>query len=167
MNKENLNSKNSFCSPESRSKGIDHSDDTMETYELIDAYIPGPTKEDTDFVTFKKPKLVDKWKQNKRVAAQSKGMDLKSIIARVQKTGDASILVPREVVYGDEELVPKSKSDQLQLAKDTESYLDSLSASEKERLIRLSKMSKDEYTAYLQSEYERLHPKEKKEGEQE
>ena len=166
MKNENLISKNRFCSPESRSKGIDHSDDTMESYQLIDAYIAGPTKEDTDFVTFKKPKLVENWKQNKRVAAEAKGMDLKSIIQRVQKTGDASLLTPREVVYGDEELVPKSKSDQLQLAKDTEKYLDSLSATEKEKLIKLSKMSKDEYALYLKSEYEKLYPKEKKEGEQ-
>ena len=169
MNKENLKSKNSFCSPESRSAGLDFSDDTMESYQLIDAYIPGPTKDDTDFVTFKKPKLIDKWKQNKRVAAESKGMDLKSIIARVQKTGDASILSPREVVYGDERLVPKSKSDQMQQAINTEKFLDSLSASKKEELIRVSKLSKEEYAAYLKSEFQKLYPtrkeEKKKEGE--
>ena len=144
--------KNSFCSPVSRSSGTDHSDDNMSSYELIEAYIPGPTKDDTDFVTFKKPKLVESWHQNKRVSAEAKGMDLKSIIGRFQKTGDVSLIQPREAVYGDETLIPASRSDQLQRAKNTEKYLDSLSASEKERLISLAKMSKDEFKAYIAEE---------------
>lgn len=151
--------KNSFCSPESRSVGTNHSDDKMSSYELVEAYIAGPTKDDTDFVTFKKPKLVESWHQNKRVREEAKGMDLKSIIRSYQKTGDVSLIRPREAVYGDESLFPASRADQLQRAKETEKFLDSLTASEKEKLINLSKMSKDELKAYIAEEVAKIQPK--------
>ena len=157
--RENEIVKNSFCSPVSRSVGTDHSDDKMSSFELIEAYIPGPTKEDTDFVTFKKPKLVESWHQNKRVREEAKGMDLKSIIGRFQKTGDISLIHPREAVYGDETLFPASRADQLQRAKETEKYLDSLSAAEKEKFINLAKMTKDEFKAYIAEEVKKLQPK--------
>lgn len=151
--------KNSFSSPVSRSNGTDYSDDKMSSFELVEAYIAGPTKEDTDFVTFKKPKLVESWHQNKRVREEAKGMDLKSVIGRFQKTGDISLLQPREAVYGDESLFPASRSDQLQKAKETERYLDSLSAADKEKFINLAKLTKDEFRAYIAQEVAKLQPK--------
>lgn len=150
MAKEKAN--NSFCSPESRSVGTDHSNSNVRVYELVSHYEAGPSKKSSDFRVFKKQECTEEYDSLKRIAAETKGNDLKSIIARCQKTQDFSILErASEAVYGDEALIPDNLSDQMQRGVDTSAYLDSLSAEEKEKYIRLSKMNESEFNAYIQS----------------
>lgn len=144
--------RNSFIiSPSLSTKGRDLSDDVVDVYELKDFVISGASGEDSDFTIEKRPVLVDKYHLNKVVEERCKGCDLKSIIARVEKTGDLSLLNQKKAVYGDAFKQPDNLSDALQIGVETSNFLDSLSEKEKEEYMKLAKMPKDEYEAYIKS----------------
>lgn len=144
--------RNSFIiSPSLSTKGRDLSDDIVEVYELKDFVVKGASGEDSDFTIEKRPVMVDKYHLNKVVEERCKGCDLKSIIARVENTGDLSLLNKKKVVYGDAFKQPDNLSDALQIGVETSNFLDSLSEKEKEEYMKLAKMPKDEYEAYIKS----------------
>lgn len=144
---------NSFFSPESRSDGVDFSDDVVHVFELRDFVNKGPSGDDSDFVIEKKPVEVDCYHLNKVVAVRCKGNDLKSIISRVQQTGDLSLLNQRDVVYGDAFTMPDNLSDALQKGVETSEFIDHLKDSgELDKTMDLAKMSKEELDAYIKSQ---------------
>lgn len=143
--------KNPFFSPVNQlSEGLDFSDDKVEVYELRDFVKEGPSGEADDFVVEKKSVLVDSYHLNKVIAERCKGCDLKSIVARVQATGDLSLLNQRQVVYGDGYTMPANMSDALQKGVETSEYIDSLSDEEKKKLISLSKLNQEGFEKYIQ-----------------
>ena len=142
---------NSFSIPVIDCEGCDYSDDLVEVYELVDVVHKGPSGEPSDFTIEKEAVLVDKYHLNKVLQERAKGADLKSIIARCEKTGDLSALNARSVVYGDGFVTPSSLGEALDKAKEGEKYLDSLSQSEIERLIYLSKLPKADFDSYIES----------------
>lgn len=150
MESKTIKHNNPFFSPVINHPGKDFSDDKVEVYELRDFVEKGPSGSDDDFVVIKKPVLVDSYHLNKVVAERCKGCDLKSILARVQATGDISLLNQREVVYGDAFSMPGNMSDALQQGVETSEYLDSLSDEEKNKRIALSKLDQEGFEKYIQ-----------------
>lgn len=126
-------------------------DDEIVCTELIDKYEKGPTGSDDDFVVYKAPKIVDKYHHRKVIQERCKGQDLKSILARVDKTGDISLLNQRKPVYGDGTIQPQTLSDALEKGAESAAFLDNLSAADKEKYIKLAKDPKafDEYVNKL------------------
>lgn len=159
---------NSFCSPVSRSEGVDFSDDFVEVYELREFVKHGPSGEPEDFTIEKKPVLVDSYHLNKVVEERSKGCSFKEIIAKCERTGDYSPLVGSEGVYADVTKQPRSLSDALQEGVRTAAYIDSLSDDQKAEYIRISKMNQSEFDAYIESlaEARKKHDDEKKSHEE-
>lgn len=145
---------NSFVSPASRSKGTDHSADLVEVYELQDQVENGPSGDPSDFVVHKVPVLVESYHLSKVLQERAKGADLKSIIARCERTGDFSVLQQKEAVYGDAYAQPVSLSDALEEGVKTSQFIDSLSAEERERYIKLAKMNESEFADYISKLYE-------------
>lgn len=146
---------NSFCSPVSRSKGVDLSDDLIVVTELVDFVEKGPSGEDSDFVIFKKPIEVERYHHNKVMAERAKGASLKEIIAQCERTGDYSTLTQRKVIFGDGFITPTKLGDALDLAENGAKVLDSMSAEERQKYLGLAKMSKEELSAYIQSEVQK------------
>lgn len=144
--------KNSFFSPVSRSKGTDYSNDLVEVYELQEIVIKGPNfdNDPSDFVIDKRPVKVDSYHHNKVVAERCKGQDLESIISKLQRTGDISLINQKEVVYGDDTIRPHTLGEALEKKVQSETFLDSLSEEKKSELMKISKMSKDELDVYIQ-----------------
>jgi len=147
---EQVKLKNCFCSPIAVNLiKSDFSDDVVHQFELKDFVERGPSGEDGDFVVTKKPVEVDCYHLNKVIAERAKGTDLKSIISRVQMTGDVSLLNAREPIYGDASIYPESRGDALEEGKRTEEILDKMSEQERDYYLELSKMSDEEFTAHL------------------
>lgn len=143
--------RNSFFSPESRSKGTDYSNDLVEVFELQEIVIKGPNfdNDPSDFVIDKRPVKVDSYHHNKVVAERCKGQDLESIISKLQRTGDVSLINQKEVIYGDDTIRPHTLGEALEKKVLSEIFLDSLSEEKKSELLKVSKMSKDELDAYI------------------
>lgn len=141
---------NCFISPVSRDLvGRDLSDDLIIVTEFVDHVEVGPSGDSTDFVIKKKPVKVDEYHLNKEIAERAKGNDLKSIVARCEKTGDLSELNSRKVVFGDGVLTPRTLGDAFEKAEEGASYMDGLSKEEMQHIYDLSKMSKSELDAYI------------------
>lgn len=138
-----------FVSPVISHVGLDFSNDLQEVYELKDHVIPGPSGEDTDFLVEKKPVMTDSYHLNKVILERAKGCDLKSIIARCERNDDFSELCSRNVVYGDAYSQPQNLSDACEEGVRTAHFLDSLTAEEKEKFIKLAKLSKSELDSYI------------------
>lgn len=83
-----------------------------------------------DFLVKKVPTLVDSYHVDKLVQANAKGADLKSILKRVQTTGDISLLNRREPAYGDISNLPKTTGEAFQKALDDSRKINSLSREE-------------------------------------
>lgn len=143
---------NSFCSPVSRSKGVDHSNDLIVVTELVDFVEKGPSGDASDFVIYKKPIEVERYHHNKVMAERAKGASLKEIIAQCERSGDYSTLSQRKVIFGDGFITPNKLGDALDLAEKGAKVLDSMTAEEREKYLGLSKMSKEELSAYIQTE---------------
>ena len=140
---EVIRHKNAFMCPAVEVLMNDFSNDEIIVSELVDKVEKGASGEDTDFITYKAPKLVEKHHHRKVIAERCKGQDLKSILVRVDRTGDISLINQKHPVYGDATKQPQTLGDALEKAKESAAFLDSLSASEKERILKLAKDPKE------------------------
>lgn len=114
----------------------------VEVYDFVNTFEPGPSGTKEDYRVLKKPKFIEKYDIKKVMKERCKGCDLKSIVARIEQTGDASLLMQRPTSYGDARLIPANRSDALQKGVESAAFLDKLSAKEKEELIAMAKDSK-------------------------
>lgn len=140
---------NPFFSPVSRSEGVDYSDDLVIEYQYVDFAEMGPSGEKSDFVIEKKEVEVNRYHLNKVIQERCKGCSLAEIIARCDQSGDYSILNSREVSYGDGTEIPQTLSDACDKAARGASLLESVSKDDLELGAKLSKMSSEEFNAYI------------------
>ena len=130
--------KNAFKCPLVEVVKQDFSDDTIVVTELVDKVEKGPSGEDTDFITFKAPKVTDTYHHRKAVAERCRGQDLKSTLIRLDRTGDISILNQKTPVYGDGYTTPSTLSEALEKGKESAAFIDSLTDSEREKFMKMA-----------------------------
>lgn len=129
---------NAFMCPLVEVVKQDFSDDKIVVTELVDKVEKGPSGEDTDFITYKAPKITDTYHHRKAVAERCRGQDLKSTLIRLDRTGDISVLNQRTPLYGDGYTTPSTLSEALEKGKESASFIDSLTDSEREKVMKMA-----------------------------
>lgn len=81
-------------------KGVDYSNPIVKKYVHKQFVIITGDGED-DFIIDEKPVLIEEYNQDKEIAKQAKGTDLKSLVLQCARTGDFSPLDAHPGVYAD------------------------------------------------------------------
>lgn len=128
-------------------------EDAIQRKYVLKEYLSKVGQTEDDFVIDYKPVLVEEFDLQEQITEQAKGTDLKSLIAQVIRTGDATILEQRQASYGDISDMPTDALDAHNAILIGQQALDSLDDKLKagKDIDAIAGMSKEDIETYVQS----------------